>query len=338
MSDINLLPENLRDEETKELAAHKPSAAAPAYHFFNQADKSAAAPAVAPSLDSVKEVPKAAAYNLKEPIKEVKIPSQLLAFKAKSKKGAGIWAKLFQKKEKVAAQPKEQILSKTNQSPLKDINNQSVANQNEKPLLEQKILQPGPASIIFGKEIDVNFLPEGINLVPIKKLRLYFGLSAIIGVIIVALGYFGINLSNQLLEKQFQGIDRQLEAAEAGYAKLKAKEEEALKWSKRVAVISSLLENHIYWSKFFPYLEKTTIPDVYYTSIGLSSDGIVTLSGVATNYTAVARQYKVFLNNSEIFPEATLSFSGGAQGEGIGLSVKLKLDDKLYYSLEKQGD
>jgi len=336
MSDINLLPENLREEEEKELAA-KPSAAVRTYHLSKQEDKSAGQTAVS-SLDSVKEVPRAVFNNLKESSGEVKTLPKFLSPATDSKKGVTFWQKFFKRKGKIIVQPQKSITSESNQLFLKDIKDQTAANQKENPALKQAFVQSAPKSTIFGKEIDVNFLPEGMNLLPLKKLRFYFGLSAIICVIILALGYFGINLANQFLEKQSQEINQQLEEAEASYAKLIAKEEEAAKWSKRVAVISSLLENHVYWTKFFQYLEKTTIPDVYYTNIGISSDGLVTLTGQATNYTTVARQYQVFLNNSEIFPKVTLGgFSGGDQGKGgVGFNVQLKLATQTYYSLETQ--
>jgi len=182
--------------------------------------------------------------------------------------------------------------------------------------------------------VDVNLLPEGANLLPNKKLTTYFILAALLGIFILAVVYFGLIFYGRTVAQQNQEIDEQLQLVESSLKKYQDKEKEAATLSYSIEAVQAVLERHIYWSKFFSQLEKVTLADVYYQSVGIADNGLVNLSGSADSFTTVARQYLVFQENSDIFPEFVISSISGSE-EVVNFNVALTLAPSVYYSLEE---
>lgn len=411
MSDINLLPEDLRSREEKEQAKKRPSQPSSTFHLPEEKK-----PTPPPGKDESKvsiTVNGKREWELPDrdkkapPEKKLEKPTPLLIKtltekKVKPKKGKGFLNRLFGKKEKKVISKKAELAPTGQEFPannlVKDIErlnkDQSVIPPQvkqpipkekspkefvktlpevkeaktpkgkgffsklfrKKPVLpksiketplpvekDRKILEVAakepeptkPKSTIFGRAIDVNLLPEGVGLLSIKKLMTYFGLAVLVGIILLAVVSIGLIFYDQGIAKQIKQTDEQIVLLEDSFKDLKTKEDEALVWSNKVEAIGALLERHIYWSKFFPELEKVTIPDVYYTSIGATSDGYVILTASASSYTALARQYIVLQNNQEVFPEMQISGITGSE-RGVIFNIQLKLTPEIYYSLEQE--
>ncbi|MBU1131102.1 hypothetical protein KJ840_03150 [Patescibacteria group bacterium] len=362
MSDINLLPEDLRREEERELLKRKgQKISLPQYHspVVQKPGESKVPVAVNNKTQSVFKKRDfspnnhSANNNLVKDIEQASqgpSPFRDYAQKQKFPESAGplsspqnqsrqgkksLFSKLFKKK-------KERKLIK-----LEKIGEEKIAPAAKKPAPAEAKAQPEPKSApraagaaepqstIFGRSIDVNLLPEGAGLLSIKRLLFYFGLAALAGAVLLGAIYFGLVFYNQNLESQFEQIDDQIALLEKDLDEFKGKEQEALIWSNRVEAARLLLERHIYWSKFFPELEKVTLPDIYYKNIGASSDGRVSLTAEAPDFTTLAKQYIVLENNKDIFPEMQISGIMGS-GLGVGFNISLKLAPGIYYSLDKE--
>jgi len=77
----------------------------------------------------------------------------------------------------------------------------------------------------------------------------------------------------------------------------------------------ALINNHVYISPIFDFLEKNTLPDVSFSTFNYSADKkTLTLAGEAPSYTEVAAQVKIIQNQPEvmyaIFSNTTLKETG----------------------------
>jgi len=78
-------------------------------------------------------------------------------------------------------------------------------------------------------------------------------------------------------------------------------------FSDRLSYVGYLLDNHIYWTNFFKFLEKETLRDVYYPeglSFGInksaSADGSLVITTVSRNFDTVTKQNKVFVKSPNV--------------------------------------
>lgn len=72
-------------------------------------------------------------------------------------------------------------------------------------------------------------------------------------------------------------------------------------FKKRISAAKTLLDNHIYWTNFFEFLEKNTIEEVYYTG-GFSGNnkGQYSISAKTKNFNILAEQIKSLRENEKI--------------------------------------
>lgn len=71
--------------------------------------------------------------------------------------------------------------------------------------------------------------------------------------------------------------------------------DEALAFSKRADLVSPLLDNHIYWSNFFRYLERNTLSTVTYSDFSGDDTGVYTLEAKSSHFSDINWQVKKFL-------------------------------------------
>ncbi len=69
--------------------------------------------------------------------------------------------------------------------------------------------------------------------------------------------------------------------------------EEILNFNNKLLAVSYLLNNHIYWSKFFKFLEDYTIKDAYYEKFTGDLSGKYILPAVAKDYRSISNQLRV---------------------------------------------
>jgi len=390
MPDINLLPEDLRQEEEKWKARKKDDSPPTAYHIPEPGKKKIDGA----SLPASKErwgPPDAREEKAKiESAKPQPVKASVEPPLAKAEKGRSFFSFLFGSRknktvlpevtpfiepaaplvkpqnhgtiEKVMPQsalpPKGILLS---QEPVRKVKRagffsglfrkKPVPNGRGKAAPLALARQPGngapsalsalkgsaPEGGIFSRSVDVNLLPEGVNLLPLKRIILFCGLAALVGVALVFLIYLGLRIYRQVLEQEFIAIDQKLIVMEKDFQDLKSKEAEAEAWNKRITAVQAVLDRHIRWSIFLANLERTTLPDVYYRSLAVSTNGEVSLEASATDFITAARQYKVFQQHQDIFPEVEIvSWTRG--DTGVDFNVSLKLAPSNYYDIKASSD
>jgi Tfp pilus assembly protein PilN len=188
------------------------------------------------------------------------------------------------------------------------------------------------------EDLEVNLvIPQHENVTQ-EKAFFWYSLTAIISLLLVfgAFLYFkskNIFYASELdvLSSQQSMIDQKISTAENNIKEFGSL---AVKFN----YINQLFDNHIYWSKFFPELEYYTVPGVYYSSLSVSSDLKINLSGRGRNLRALAEEL-VALRQSPHFYEVTLEnmrFDMPLEKEDIGedpssieFSISFYLDGQL---------
>ncbi len=161
-------------------------------------------------------------------------------------------------------------------------------------------------------------------------------LSAIAGtVLLIILAYVAIHLyqaRSAASARATSAVNQKLEAAIASYNVLD-KDDKAL--ARKVTALKSLLDKHISLRAFLEKLEAVTIAEVSYLSIAASQEGGVTITALARDYTALARQITVFQEaapwvRSAVVASAALSRDTQGQALGVEFDLTLMVDPAVF--------
>lgn len=168
---------------------------------------------------------------------------------------------------------------------------------------------------------------SGVNLLPEEfSTKVDFrGRGALLGVAIagtllfIGLTYAGLVLYEKSIASRTRVAQDTRKAIEAETDALSVEQQQSREFEERLKLVSALLDQHVYWTKFFALLEKYTIDDVYFDGgIRLSSPGSFTLSATGRDYRSVARQLLAFrkaVERGEFISSVTVSGAKQQQDE-----------------------
>ncbi|MFA6512302.1 MAG: hypothetical protein WCV86_04235 [Patescibacteria group bacterium] len=144
---------------------------------------------------------------------------------------------------------------------------------------------------------------DGMNLLPEEfSTKIDFRgrgilLSLVLGatVVFIALAYGGLIIyENVIANRTREATDTRI-AIQRDIEALESEQLASIAFREKLDLAEALLNQHVYWTKFFALLEKYTIDDVYFSgSLLLSEPGTFTLSGIGRDYTSVVRQLLAF--------------------------------------------
>lgn len=182
----------------------------------------------------------------------------------------------------------------------------------------------------------------GVNLVP-EELVTGFGsyrhittlaavvltTVALVGLAYVLLTFFERRIANEAARNQaaIAAIDQQL--AVLGEAKAKA-----IVFHRTTLETLSLINKHIYWTKFFAGLEKYTVDAVYYRGFNADQAGRVTLAATGKDYRSVSRQLIAFTQAKDFVKNVRITSATLRQENEaplIDFTVTLTLVDTVFF-------
>lgn len=123
---------------------------------------------------------------------------------------------------------------------------------------------------------------------------------------------------------------------------------DVLDFRLRLMLVSELLNSHIYWSNFFSFLEKNTLPNVFYQDFSGDTHGEYILKARTDNFDSMAKQLKVLrraadvlevdseggdmIKNEPIVDESgTSSEVTTTPATQLNFSIKLKIKPELFF-------
>ena len=306
MSDINLLPQDLRKREQAELrrpAPPQPAAGLTQPSILGERLKEAEAKPA-----GLWQTIKSWFSKMPEPVKEIKTPrpppartytkGKILEEKPVSGAGwqdaaqsfANWWQGLFRRVEQkpsasTPAKPKPKASAPAATSPA----------------------APAAPDVPIGVVLDVNLLPVGAQPSQVKPYTKKLWIVAGVSVLVVALAYalfFSLITHQQVEVKRVQDEARLL-AEEVTSLQGQFNELELV--SRKMLQIKNLLSGRTNWSKFFQVMESLTLPNVSFRSMSATSDGAITVHAEALTVGDLARQLQVFQEATDVISEVAIS-------------------------------
>ncbi|MFA6391838.1 MAG: hypothetical protein WCW66_03760 [Patescibacteria group bacterium] len=175
--------------------------------------------------------------------------------------------------------------------------------------------------------LDVNLIPEDVlgKLEPKAKLK-QMGIGVGIVVVLVGLVYGYMMYRESKIEGDIEELTIQIDGIDQEIKSLGNVRNDAETLRNQIDSISKILDDHIYWSQLLAYLEKYTLPNVYYKSLSATQSGVVTLSASAIDLATLADQYIVFQNATDFVEKVTIDSAISAATEVDDLNVQNSVD------------
>jgi len=127
------------------------------------------------------------------------------------------------------------------------------------------------------------------------------------------------------ISQQQAGIDQQLAQEQQRLNQLNAqlspyliKQERLDAFNSRLLALKLLLQRQNSWDNFFTLLEKYTLDEVYYRQLSAEAGGQMSLSAIAPDYQAAARQTAVFAGDEGFAKEIKVNESREINDEKVG--------------------
>ena len=186
------------------------------------------------------------------------------------------------------------------------------------------------------ESLDVNLLPFGSNVPTSRRIISVLIIAFILSSSVIFIIYFGYHVYKEEIMKSYSNLENELTIHMKDIKKYDNLMSEITSWQGKVEEIEDLLDKHIYWTKFFDKLEENTLPDVQFVGFAGSIDGAITIQAIAPDYQTVSKQWIRLQNADDFVKEVTItgaamSYSGDGNSPNIAFSLTLDFVDDLFY-------
>ncbi|PIQ80512.1 MAG: hypothetical protein COV79_00010 [Parcubacteria group bacterium CG11_big_fil_rev_8_21_14_0_20_41_14] len=235
------------------------------------------------------------------------------------------------RKEQEKAQPK-----KPEKHELSPIEPKPDTNAFKVSKLEEKNNQTS-APIHRVNTFDVNLLTQEYSQT-FRKTRPIFTLVASLAscAALIAFIYAGISAYSASARNRIEKTQAISSALKETIATYKSLDDEDSILRKKLDIVSILLLKHISWYSFLGKLEQETIPEVAYMSMSASSEGAMSITALAKDYTSLARQMTVFQNTKWIeridVTAASLIEDTATIPGGVSFDMQVFINKNILYS------
>jgi len=164
----------------------------------------------------------------------------------------------------------------------------------------------------------------------------------IIAAAFIAEIYFGLDMWAKEEGIRSQALADKVSAISQEIKDTQIKADEALAFKNKSGEVSRLLNEHIYWSNFFDWLEKNTLSTVEFAGFSGSINGVYRLEATASRFQDVSWQIKVLsedplvksvsvsqVSTSEEEISTSLNNQPGSQ-KRVSFSLSLAVDPAIF--------
>jgi Tfp pilus assembly protein PilN len=197
-------------------------------------------------------------------------------------------------------------------------------NRNDKRLKNPKILEVN--LIKEETQLSFNWRRNGKALL--------FALGVTIFIIIEI--YFGLDWWRQDEEARLEGLKAEIKTVSQEVADMRELAKDALAYQKKTVEISELLDDHIYWTNFFSWLEKNTLSTVSYGEFSGDIEGEYNLKGIAGSFAEVSWQAKQLLGAPFVKKVQILNAATGGEITKEDLEAEAAAAQNQEYSEESK--
>lgn len=169
-----------------------------------------------------------------------------------------------------------------------------------------------------------------------NKRMLSLFLPLFVAALFVAEIYFGLDWWQKQEEQKAVSLKNDYETVSQSVKNIKAQAEEVMIFKDKLVVSQKMIDNHIYWTNFFTWLEKNTLNSVSYGgSFSGDISGSYTLGATTKNYRDISWQVKQFRNDKYVsFVDVSAGASGGSDNKNAETEKKVNQAPPVSFSLE----
>lgn len=146
--------------------------------------------------------------------------------------------------------------------------------------------------------LEVNLI-KGEMFIPFdwKRHLAIFLLTILIAGAFIAEVYFGLNLWAKEEMKKSDKLAVEISTLRDDVKKMQEKADSALLYKSKATEVSRLLDQHIYWTNFFSWLESKTLSTVKFSGFNGDTSGVYNLEAITDRYQEVSWQVKALLDD-----------------------------------------
>jgi len=153
----------------------------------------------------------------------------------------------------------------------------------------------------------------------------YFVISMLIATVLC---YIIFIVKNVMQRKEIAETEFQL--ASVGTTEQRSNEKEVLSYQKKISDFSKLFKNHEFASNAFVFMEKQTMPNVWFKQFNLDRENAeIQLTGESDDMESFSRQVAGFEKN-EYVSDVDLLNSNLGQSARVEFNLNLGLDQKIF--------
>ena len=160
------------------------------------------------------------------------------------------------------------------------------------------------------------------------KLKIISGILLVITIILMVLSgleYYWLNIR---LRGEVNSLKNQVEAVDVKQKTLQTQQFVVVQ--SQLRSLRSILENHIYATNLFEFLESIAHPKTRFIGLGADLDSrVIKLRVEAASFAVVAEQLKILENSPLVEKFSTSDFSTGQKGE-ISFSLDVTLKNSVF--------
>lgn len=183
------------------------------------------------------------------------------------------------------------------------------------------------------KILEVNLIKGEAQIVfNWRKNLLMTAIVLIVSAAFTAELYFGLDMWEKSESLKSQALAEETENLGREIKEIQAKADAALNFKAKSGEVSRLIDEHIYWSNFFDWLEKSTLNTVEFADFQGGTDGSYELKATAASFQDVSWQVKVFLDDP-LVKRANVSQVSFAEEANINDEKNLETKNRVSFSL-----
>jgi len=151
-----------------------------------------------------------------------------------------------------------------------------------------------------------------------KNITILFAVLFVTGIFVAEI-YYGLDWWQKQEIAQAKILDKDIAMVNLEISKIRGMADEALAYKDKSIAVTKILDEHIYWSNFFDWLEKNTLSTVKLGGFSGGTNGIYSLSARALTYAEVSWQVKTFLDDPFVKKAEVISVSAGLKDKITGI-------------------
>ncbi len=159
---------------------------------------------------------------------------------------------------------------------------------------------------------------------------LILGLSLVMCCLAIGLVYVGLLIwekermdNNQASVLNTAVIDAEIERSEKEMDEVRA-------FNEKLKTVSSLLDNHVYWSNLFTFFEENTLKEVYFEKFNGDLTGKFSIPSVARNLESISYQLDVLKASDKVKDVSYDTGQGRATSSTVKFNLGLTVDPKIF--------